>query len=147
MKSEAINRQFKIFSVLQALIILWGGLISVKVNIQLGFNWLILLAALIYVGLLFTFTYYLYKYHRLSAIWAILIWAMQLVTIESDYLSWTMSLGIALSPALNLDEASISINLIALAMLIWVTYITLAQRKLIKAGPSVGIQDSVSKSG
>jgi hypothetical protein len=72
---------------------------------------------------------------------------MQLVTIESDYLSWTMSLGIALSPALNLDEASISINLIALAMLIWVTYITLAQRKLVKAGPSVGIQDSVSKSG
>ena len=130
MNQESIDRHFKIFSIVQAVIILIGGYTSVNVNFQLGWDWTYFLLAVLFGALLSLFTYYIYKYHRLSAMWAVLIWAIQIITIESPYVSWTMSLGMAISIVLNLGETSIRLNLFALPMLIWVAYITLKQRTL-----------------
>ncbi len=145
MGPKSIDRHFKVFSIVQALIILFGGFISVKGNFSLGWSWFFFFLTVLYVSLTLLFTYYLYKNHRLSAIWAILIWAMQVVNIESDFVSWTLSLGIAFSLELNLDTISIKLNLIALPMLIWVTYITLKQRMLAKTG-SGSVSRSVNAS-
>ena len=131
MNQRTLDRHFKIFSIVQGLIILWGGYTTfVQVNLELGWNWFLFLLAVLSLALLSLFTYYLYKNHRLSALWAILVWALQLINIESEYISWTMSLGLALSLEVNFEVASIRLNIIALPMLIWVAYLALKQREL-----------------
>jgi hypothetical protein len=130
MDQRKLDLHFKVFSLAQALIILVGAFAAVQGNLYLGWSWFFFFLSVAAIAPLFLYTYFLYRYHKWSAVWAIIVWALQTLNIESDVYSWTLSFGLTLTVSIDLGEALIMVNLIALLMLFWVTWLTLKQREL-----------------
>ncbi len=130
MDRKRLDLHFKVFSLAQALIILIGAFVAVRGNLYLGWSWSIFFLSVVIIAPLFLYTYFLYCYHKWSAVWAIIVWALQALNIESNVYSWTLSFGLAVTVSIDLGAATIMINLIALLMLIWMTWLTLKQREL-----------------
>ena len=122
MTAKTIDNNFRIFSILQSIIILYGFISSTLINYRLGWNWFFFFFS--FTILLFLInSFYLFRFHKKSVIFAFIFLFLQLVNFESQLFSFTLSFGFALNFILRIGSIKIIFNLFALPLFIWITYL------------------------